>query len=416
MAAGRSLGLRLGLAAAALVLSGVAAGSPGPRRIALRLSEGFEAGPGLERFTASARTRGIEVQSASESTAVPAGWEVAHLARIPPSLRLQPALARFPVAFEPDGFVFDGRKYSGKDDAIFLASPGAADDAYVLGLSESSVVELAVRRLLDRPDAPADYAVRSGELTKQGLFVEKDGRLAIDPASGRDQIAERDEYFKGLRREKRGALEWEYPAAQAAAAARWEKVAARWPGKKPYSVRLFPDAVAKALYTGSSRPADLVVEGGRIRVEIDASAPGEPDLVSPVLAAAAIGAANPALLERRTLLLAAGVAPGRQVVGARSARLRGLHARGGRGAVGRGGPEIRSGRVPGSRDRRGRRLAGRRSAPRERGRGRQGDRGRAGRARGRARALARGGLEAGRPAARAAAVARRVPPAASPAS
>ncbi len=307
MAAGRSLGLRLGLAAAALVLSGVAAGSPGPRRIALRLSEGFEAGPGLERFTASARTRGIEVQSAPESTAVPAGWEVAHLARIPPSLRLQPALARFPVAFGRDGFEFDGRKYSGKDDAIFLASPGAADDAYVLGLSESSVLELAVRRLLDRPDPPADYMVRSGELTKQGLFVEKDGRLAIDPASGRDQIAERDEYFKGLRREKRGALEWEYPAAQAAAAARWEKAAARWPGKKPYSVRLFPDAVAKALYTGSSRPADLVVEGGRIRVEIDASAPGEPDLVSPVLAAAAIGAANPALLERRTLLLAAGV-------------------------------------------------------------------------------------------------------------
>ena len=285
----------------------MAAGSPGPRRIALRLSDGFESGSSLDRFAALARARGIEVQSASESTAVPVGWEVAHLSKLPPPQRLRPALARFPVTFEPDGFGFEGKKYAGRDDAIFLVSPGAADDAYILGLTEPAVVELAVRRLLDRTDPAADYAVRSGELTKQGRFVEKDGRLAIEPASGRDQIAERDEYFKGLRREKRGGLEWEYPAAQAAAAARWEKAAARFAGKKPYAIRLFPDAVAKALYTGSSRPADLVVEGGKIRVEIDASAPAEPDLVSPVLAAAAIGAANPALLERRTLLLAAGV-------------------------------------------------------------------------------------------------------------
>ncbi len=273
----------------------------------MRLSDDFQGGAALERFIALARARGIEVQSASESTAVPAGWEVAHLSKVPPPRRLQPVLARFPVTFEADAFVLDGKKYSGKDEAIYLAAPGQADDAYVLGLSEPAIVELAVRRLLDRTDPPADYAVRSGELTKQGRFVEKDGRLAIEPASGRDQIAERDEYFKGLRREKRGGLEWEYPAAQAAAAARWEKAAARFAGKKPYAIRLFSDAVAKALYTGSSRPADLVVEGGKIRVEIDASAPAEPDLVSPVLAAAAIGAANPALLERRTLLLAAGV-------------------------------------------------------------------------------------------------------------
>ena len=293
MAAGRPLGLRLVLAGAALVLLGAGAGSPAPRRIALRVSDAFASAGALDRFTALARARGIEVQSASESTAVPAGWEVAHLSKLPPGQRLQPALARFPVTFEADAFSFDGKKYAGRDDAIFLASPGAAADAYVLGLSEAAVLELAVRRLLDRTDPPADYAVRSGELTKQGRFVETDGRLAVDPASGRDQIAERDEYFKGLRREKRGALEWEYPPAQAAAAARWEKAAARFAGKKPYTVRLFPDAVAKALYTGSSRPADLVVEGARIRVEIDASAPDEPDLVSPVLAAAAIGAANP---------------------------------------------------------------------------------------------------------------------------
>jgi hypothetical protein len=41
-------------------------------------------------------------------------------------------------------------------------------------------------------------------------------------------------------------------------------------------------------------------------VDVDASAPAEPDLVSPVLAAAAAGGAEPRLRERPTLLLAAG--------------------------------------------------------------------------------------------------------------
>ncbi len=309
MAAGRPLSAarRVVLAGAAVLsLAGAAPNSPAPRRIALRLSDGFETGQAVERFEALARARGIEVQTAGESTAAPAGWEVAHLSKLPPSQRLQPLLAPFPVTFESAAFVFDGRRYTARDEAIFLASPGNAGDVFVLGLSESAIVDLVARRLLDRPERPADFAVLSGELTKEGRFVEKDGRLAVEPASGRDQIADRDAFFKGLRREKKGGLEWEYSASEAAAAARWEKAAARFSGNKPFSVRIFPDAVVKALYTGSSRPADLVVEGGKIRVEIDASAPAEPDLVSPVLASAAIGAANPALLERRTLLMAAG--------------------------------------------------------------------------------------------------------------
>ncbi|HVQ54912.1 MAG TPA: hypothetical protein VMT25_07020, partial [Thermoanaerobaculia bacterium] len=134
------------------------------------MSDGFTSGATLDRFTAVARARGIEVQSASESTAVPAGWEAAHLSRLPPGQRLQPALARFPVTFEADAFAFDGKTYSGRDDAIFLASSDVSEDVYVLGLSESAVVALAGRRLLDRTDPPADYAVRSGALTKQGRF------------------------------------------------------------------------------------------------------------------------------------------------------------------------------------------------------------------------------------------------------
>ncbi len=309
MAAGRPLGAGRRFAftgAAVLLLLGAAPNPPAPRRIALRLADGFEPGPALERFTALAKARGIEVQSALESTAAPKGWEVAHLSKLPPPQRLLPALASFPVAFEAAAFAFDGRRYAARDEAIFLAIPGSSADVFVLGVAESAVVDLASRRLLDRPEKAADYAVLSGELTKEGRFIEKDGRLAIEPGSGRDQIADRDQFFESLRREKRSGLEWEYPSAQATAAARWEKAAARFAGKKPYSIRLFPDAVVKAFYTGSSRPADLVVEGGKIRVEIDASAPDEPDLVSPVLAAAAIGAGNPTLFEHRTLLMAAG--------------------------------------------------------------------------------------------------------------
>jgi hypothetical protein len=306
VAAGRALvhARRLALAGAAILsLLAAAQTPPAARRIALRLSDGFEPGPALERFTALAKARGIEVQSASESTAAPAGWEVAHLSKLPPPQRLQPALAQFPVTFEAGAFVFDGRKYSARDEAIFLAGSG---DVFVLGPSESTVVDLAARRLLDGPEQPPNYAVLSGELTKTGRLLEKDGRFAIDPASGRDQITERDEFFKSLRREKRGGLEWEYAPAQAAAVVRWEKATTKLIGKKPFSVRVFPDAVVKALYTGSSRPADLVAEGGKIRVEIDASAPEEPDLISPVFAAAAIGATKPALLEKRTLLMAEG--------------------------------------------------------------------------------------------------------------
>ncbi len=58
----------------------------------------------------------------------------------------------------------------------------------------------------------------------------------------------------------------------------------RWLGrgrKAALTVTLFPDAAAKAKCAGSSRPADLTQDGAAFQVDIDASAPGEPDLVLP---------------------------------------------------------------------------------------------------------------------------------------
>lgn len=292
------------VAVLATVLLG--AREPEPRRIALRLSEGITAAPALERLAERAKGHGVELQEAPEGSSVPRGFDVAHLSTLPPSERLKPLLSRFPISFEKGGFTFDGRTYSAPGDAILLVDPGKPGDAFVLGNSEKAVVELTASALVESPDRPAGYRVVSGELVKEGRFAVRDRSLEIDRASDRDRIAEKEAFTRALRREKRGAVEWEYRDAEAPAVARWDKAAAKYAGKAGFLVRVFPDAAAKALYTGSSRPADLLADGSRIVVEVDASTPAEPELVEPVLAAAGLAAANPALLDRRLLLLSEG--------------------------------------------------------------------------------------------------------------
>ena len=312
MAAGRAVGVlpRTLLAALCFAAIGRAASAatpraPEPRRLALRVPDTFPLPP-LEGFTTAARQRGVEVQNAPEGLPVPKGWEVAHLWILPVDDRWKPLLDRFPVTFEGNGFVFEGRAYSGKDDAIFLADPSRPGEAFIVAGSDREALELAQSRLVLREGKPADYEVVSGELTKEGRFAVRDGRLAVDPSSDRDGIAARDAFFRDLKREKRGSIDWEFSAADSAAVDRWEKAAAKFAGKRAFTVRVFPDTVSKALYTGSSRPADLATDGKTIRVDIDASAPEEPDLIAPALAAASIAAANPSLLGRPTLLMAAG--------------------------------------------------------------------------------------------------------------
>jgi hypothetical protein len=291
---------------AILALLAAGAKAPEPRRIALRFSESITAVPALEKLAARAKGRGIELQEAPEGTPVPRGFDVAHVATVPVPETLKAQLTRFPATFEAASFTFDGRTFSGKDDALVLVDPARPGETFVVGVSEGAAIELAAAWLLDRRERPADYQAVSGELARDGRFAAKDGRLTIDPAADRDRIAAREQYYKALRREKRGPVEWEFREADAKAVARFEKAAAKWAGKRGFTVRVFPDAAAKALYTGSSRPADLAEENGKLVVEIDASTPGEPELVEPVLAAAGLAAANPALLARRTLLSAAG--------------------------------------------------------------------------------------------------------------
>jgi hypothetical protein len=272
----------------------------------LRVSESLSASPDLPGVAAQAKRSGVEVQIGPEGAPTPKGWETVHLATLPIGGTLRAALARFPITLEEGGFLFDGRTYTGPEDAILLRDPAKPAETFVLGNSAASVLELCERRGLRAAARLSDYEVVSGDLAKQGRLIAEAGRLAIDAASDRDGIAARDRFFAELKPETRGAVQWEVRAADAAAAAKWEKAASGFAGKKPFTVRVFPDAAVKALYTGSSRPADLVADGGRIRVDLDAAALAEPDLVSPVFAAAALAAADPRLLARPILLSAAG--------------------------------------------------------------------------------------------------------------
>ena len=174
----------------------------------------------------------------------------------------------------------------------------------MLGNSATAVLSLA-GRWLSAPPA-SDYEVLSGDLTRDGRFERRDGRLVVDRGSDRDRIAEREAFLAALKRRTRGVVVWEFPEGSAEAAAKWEKTASRFVRKGKLVVRVYPDTVTKAALTGSARPADLSGEADALRVDLDAAAPAEPDLVTPVLAAAGLAAADPSLLSRPALLAAAG--------------------------------------------------------------------------------------------------------------
>jgi hypothetical protein len=306
----------VGFLAALAVLSALAwspkpTPTPAGRRVAVRYGDGMSVGPSafMTDVPRARRASLAAVDLAAEGAPVPKGAEIVHLCVIPSCDAVKAYAARLPVSFEPRAFTFDGRTYSGEEDAILLADPARPGEIAVAGLSLETVVRLAQRRVYqDGP--PGNYVVVSGErvtgLRKTGRFTASDGGVAIDRASDEDQIAERDAFFGSLAREKKGVVTCECAPSEKAACAKWQPVAAKFAGKKPFTVRIFPDAMRKARYTGSSRPASVVVSEGAVRVEIDATAPGSPDLITPALAAAAAAAARPQLAERPILLQAIG--------------------------------------------------------------------------------------------------------------
>ena len=130
-----------------------------------------------------------------------------------------------------------------------------------------------------------------------------------DRLSDKDEIAARETFFSELREESRNGVQWRFRDSERAAVSRWEPVLRRCLGRGPAGpilVVLFPDPATKGRCTGSSRPADLSRSGDGIRVDLDVSAPPEPDLISPALASAAYAAREERLLSRPVILAALG--------------------------------------------------------------------------------------------------------------
>lgn len=207
-------------------------------------------------------------------------------------------------------FVGDGAAEPSRRIAIRVPESFTLGGEFViLGNSREAVLRLAARRLFWREPRVSDYEVVSGDLSKAGNFLSHPAPLSIDRHSDRDAIATRDEFFRSQKAEEHDGVVWKLRESERPALARWEPVLRgfRRNGRSPgLEVRLFPDAVTKGRYTGSSRPADLSGEQRGVRVDLDVSAPLEPDLISPALAAAAHAADDRRLLARPVLLYALG--------------------------------------------------------------------------------------------------------------
>jgi hypothetical protein len=272
--------------------------------------EGFSTGPEFERLSGWGRRAGVEVEVGPAASQVPAGWEAARVALLPASAAFRRLVARFPVRLTEKEFVFDGRSYGQSDDAVALTDPAHPGETFVLGLGRRAVLRLLARRLFYREgEAAEDYRVVSGDLSKSGRFSRSAAALAIDRSSDKDEIASREDFFRSLKDVVRNGVRWQSRDSERSAIARWEPALSRFvkPGLRGrILVRLFPDPATKGRYTGSSRPADLSKAGNDILVDLDVSAPREPDAISPVLASAAFAARDPRLFARPLLLSALG--------------------------------------------------------------------------------------------------------------
>ena len=278
------------------------------RRIAIRAPADFLAGPESGRLSAWGQRLGFEIDVSAEETAVIPGWETLRLSTLPCSIELRRRLARFPVKLESNGFSFDNHLYSKPEEAVALSDGENASETIVVGNSRRAVLRLAATRLFWGAERPPDYEVASGELTKAGHFRRGRRPLAIDRATDKDEIASQADFLRTQKTEERDGVRWRFRESERAGLEKWEATIRRFrrPHAGPITVRLFPDTVAKARVTGSSRPADLSASGDEILVDLDISAPAQPDCISPALAAAALAAEDKRFLKRPILLAAAG--------------------------------------------------------------------------------------------------------------
>src|SRR5262249_46595314 len=187
-------------AAAAFALLAASPKTPAPRKVAVRVCEGVQA---ESAFSPEAtKRRNLEVQVAPEGAPVPKGFEVVHICKLPLSPDVPAAVAKFPITFDAKGFTFDGRSYSGEEDAILLSDPSRPGESFAFDLNPvgGRAVLLAQRRTVFA-EFPGNYLVVLGEnddLTKTGRFVAGAGSLQIDRTSDKDAIGARDQFYRSL--------------------------------------------------------------------------------------------------------------------------------------------------------------------------------------------------------------------------
>jgi hypothetical protein len=212
------------------------------------------------------------------------------------------------LKLESNGFDFDNHRYTKPEEAVALSEGVGAAETIIVGNSRRAVLRLAATRLFWGGDPAPDYQVLSGDLSKAGQFQKGRRPLAIDRATDKDEIASQADFLRTQKTEEHDGVRWCFRESERWGLEKWQAVLARFrhPDARPLSVRLFPDAVAKARATGSSRPADVSADGNEIRLDLDISAPAQPDCISPALAAAALAAEDQRLLRRPILLAAAG--------------------------------------------------------------------------------------------------------------
>jgi hypothetical protein len=296
-------------------LFGLSSPDPDPppvRRVALVLPEGWES-PDLARWTRFARGRpeGLEIRVARDAHRIGPGWEAVRLAAPPVSAAFRSRIAKFPLSVEASGFVFDGRAYRDAGDGVVLSDPDAGAETLVLANSRDAAMRL-LRGVFGRDRRPpGGFRAISGELSKEGRFRRASGgALEIERSSERDRIADRERFLSALGSERRGGVVWRFRESERPSFDQWspvlDRLLAETKGRFALTVFLYPDPATKGLYSGSSRPADVSWSRDGGRVDVDVSAPPEPDLVSPVLAAAVIGGREPRLRNRPMLLAAAG--------------------------------------------------------------------------------------------------------------
>ena len=275
-----------GLLAVLLPLALLAVGKAPVRRIAIRVAPGLSVARALDGFSGWARQEGLEIEVGPEDLPIPPGWEAVRVAILPAAESFRRSLVKFPVRLARTEFSFDGRAYGRPGDAIALSDPSRPGEVFVLGVDRQAARRLLAWRLFGRgEEGAADYRVLSGDLSKAGRFT-RGASLAIDRGSDKDEIVAREDFFRRQKEESRGGVRWRFQDSERGAVLRWEPFLRRFLGQGsagPILVVLFPDPATKGRYTGSSRPADLSKSGSEVRVDLDASAPREPDLISPVL-------------------------------------------------------------------------------------------------------------------------------------